>query len=241
MTPSSFTPPVMPFDAIFFDAGNTLIFVNPSRVLPIFQEVGVEATEEAFWEAEFHARLGLARSVKEGATGTEAQIWQAYFNELFLRCGVPPESVPLVGDRVKTVHSESHLWTYVDPATAPALEALKTRGFRLAVISNADGRVEGLIRDAGIHHLFEFVIDSAVLGVEKPDPEIFLEACRRMGVDPKDSLYVGDLYPVDVVGARGAGMDAILLDPMGRLEYPVARIPNVAALPGYLHRLSPRP
>ena len=231
----------MTIKAIFFDAGNTLLFINPAEVLPILLEVGVESTEDAFWEAEFHARLRLARTVKEGATGTEASVWQVYFSELFLRCGAPPEAVPFVGDRVKAVHEENHLWTHLDPATAPALETLKSRGFRLAVISNADGRIEDLIRDAGIHHLFEFVIDSAVVGVEKPDPEIFLHACRRMGVEPGDSLYVGDLFPVDVLGARGAGMEAILLDPMGRLDHPVARIPNVAALPGYLHRLSSRP
>jgi len=231
----------MRYKAIFFDAGNTLIFLNPSELLPIFREVGVEANEDLFWEAEFRARLGLARTVEDGATGTEDHMWQAYFSELFSRCGVPSEQLAHVGTRVKEVHAESHLWTHVDPATAPALEALKDQGYRLAVISNADGRVEGLIRDAGIHHFFEFVMDSAVVGVEKPNPEIFLRACDQMGVGPEESVYVGDLYPVDVLGARKAGMEAILLDPMGRLDYPVDRIPNVAALPGYLHRLSPRP
>jgi putative hydrolase of the HAD superfamily len=235
----------MPFDAIFFDAGNTLIFINPSAVLPIFLEIGVEADENTFWEAEFRAREGLARTVENGATGTEAHMWHAYFVELFRGCGIPEERLDEVGARVRELHAESHLWTYVDPATGPALEALKARGFRLAVISNADGRVEGLIRGAGLQDYFEFVMDSAVEGVEKPDPEIFLRACERMGVEPGDSLYVGDLYPVDVLGARSAGMEAILLDPMGRLEYPVGRIPNVAALPGYINdlerRLSSRP
>jgi putative hydrolase of the HAD superfamily len=79
-----------------------------------------------------------------------------------------------------------------------------------------------------------------VEGVEKPDPEIFLRACRRMGVEPGAALYVGDLYPVDVLGARSAGMEALLLDPMGRLEYPVGKIPNVAALPRYLDDLEDR-
>jgi putative hydrolase of the HAD superfamily len=234
----------MPFHAIFFDAGNTLLFVNPSEVLPIFREVGVEASQGLFWEAEFRARLGLAKRVEDGASGTEGHMWQAYFGELFRGCGVPQEHLRRVGERVREVHAESHLWTHIDASTKPALESLKARGYRLAVISNADGRVEALIRDAGIHHLFEFVMDSAVEGVEKPDPEIFLRGCRRMSVPPGKSLYVGDLYPVDVLGARTAGMEAVLLDPMGRLEYPVDRIPNVAALPAYLlqrqERLSPQ-
>jgi len=99
--------------------------------------------------------------------------------------------------------------------------------------------VEGLIRGAGLGEFFDFVLDSEVEGVEKPNPEIFLRACGRMGVDPGRSLYVGDLYPVDVVGARKAGLHAVLLDPLDRLSYPVDRIPNVAALPGYVERVSP--
>ena len=62
---------------------------------------------------------------------------------------------------------------------------------------------------------FEFVIDSGEVGVEKPDPRIFQIALERMGVSAADALYVGDLYEVDVVGARAAGLDVVLLDPSG--------------------------
>jgi len=230
----------MPFDAIFFDAGNTLIFINPDEVLPVLADVGVDAGPTEFWEAEFRARMGLSRTVEEGGTGTEAHIWRVYFEELFRGCGVEGKDLATVGERVRALHAESHLWTHVDPATRPALEDLRAAGHRLAVISNADGRVEGLLRRGGLHPLFEFVMDSAVEGVEKPDPEIFLRACRRMGVSPGSALYVGDLYPVDVVGARAAGLEAVLLDPWDRLDYPVDRIPDVAALPGYLSDLAER-
>ncbi len=226
--------PPLSFDAIFFDAGNTLVFVNPSVLFPLFSAAGAEVDEVRFWEAEFQARLELARTVEKGASGTEAHIWKVYFETLILGCGVPLQRVEEVGRGVREAHARGELWTYIDPATPSALEALKKRGFRLAVISNADGRVEGLLEKAGIRHLLEFVLDSQLEGVEKPDPEIFRRACRRMGVDPARSLYIGDLYPVDIIGARGAGMEAVLLDPTGRLDYPVDRIPNVAALPEYL-------
>lgn len=224
----------MDLDAIFFDAGNTLIFINPRVILPILREHGAEASEERFWESEFQARLALARLVEEGATGTEDHIWREYFVRLFVGCGVAADRLEEVSRRVRQEHQRNHLWTWVDPATGPALAVLRGRGYRMAVISNADGRVEGLIREAGLAPYFEFVLDSHVEGVEKPDPEIFLRACRRMGVEPERSLYVGDLYPVDVLGARRAGLHTVLLDPLGRLDYPVDRIPNVAALPDYL-------
>ena len=53
------------------------------------------------------------------------------------------------------------------------------------------------------------------MGVEKPDPRIFQIALERMGIDPADALYVGDLYEVDAMGARAAGLDVVLLDPSG--------------------------
>jgi len=228
----------MKLTTVLFDAGNTLIFIDPGVVLPIFREHGARMDDDGLWEAEFRARTLLSQRVESGASGTEDQIWKDYFVNLFLGSGVPEDQLEVVGEKVMDVHKESHLWSYMDPATPGALEALRVAGYRLAVISNADGRVEALIEGAGIRDFFEFVMDSHLEGVEKPDPEIFLRATTRMGVEPGECLYVGDLYPVDVLGAQGAGMQAVLLDPMGRLDYPVDRIPDVAALPEYLSRHS---
>jgi putative hydrolase of the HAD superfamily len=58
-------------------------------------------------------------------------------------------------------------------------------------------------------------MDSTLAGVEKPDPAIFVSALEALGVEPAAALYVGDLYEVDVLGARAAGMDAVLLLPAG--------------------------
>jgi HAD superfamily hydrolase (TIGR01662 family) len=228
----------MDIKAIFFDAGNTLVFIDPRVVLPILGEHGAEVDLERFRRAELAARVQLVSRIEEGAFGTEPHIWQEYFVSLMAGSGVPEASLGPVGERIREAHRESHLWTWFDPGTVPALQRLKDAGYRMAVISNADGRVEGLMEGAGIRHFFEFVLDSELEGVEKPDPEIFLRACRRMGVAPEESLYVGDLYPVDVLGARKVRMHAVLLDPLGTMEYPVDRIPDVAALPDYLERVS---
>jgi putative hydrolase of the HAD superfamily len=231
----------MNLQAVLFDAGNTLVFIDPQVVLPIFRDHGAVLEREAFWEAEFEARTALSERVLDGANGTEPQLWHEYFVDLFRGCGVPEENLESLGARIRGVHRESHLWTYVPPSTAPALRELRESGYRLAVISNADGRMRRVIRDAGLQDLLEFVIDSEEEGVEKPQPEIFHLACERLGVEPASCLYVGDLYPVDVLGAVGAGLRAVLLDPLDRLSYPTDRIPDVAALPAYLRRLSPTP
>ena len=231
----------MDIKAIFFDAGNTLIFIDPHVVLPILKEHGADTDLEGLKEAEFHSRTHLVRRVEDGAWGTENHIWKEYFANLFLEAGVPEDRVEKVGERIREVHRDRHLWSHMESTTPEALDRLARAGYRLAIISNADGRVEGLIEDAGIRDRFEFVMDSELEGVEKPDPEIFLRACRRMEVEPAESLYVGDLYPVDVVGSRNAGLQAVLLDPMDRLDYPVDRLPDVSALPDYMEQLSHRP
>ena len=90
--------------------------------------------------------------------------------------------------------------------TSEILETLHTDGYRLAVISNADGRIQSLLERVGLLGHFEFVIDSELVGVEKPDAAIFREGCRRLDLPPGECVYVGDLYPVDYLGAREAGL-----------------------------------
>jgi putative hydrolase of the HAD superfamily len=225
--------------AVLFDAGNTLVFIDPSVTLPLFRSHGAVVREEDFWEAEFEARTALARRVEEGAKGTEPELWGRYFQDLFRGCNVPEEAMESLAGEVRRIHRDRHLWTYVPEGMADTLRTLKESGYRLGVVSNADGRMREVIREGGLLDLVEFVIDSEEEGVEKPDEEIFLRACERMGLPPDACIYVGDLYPVDVLGAQRAGLRAVLLDPLDRLDYPVDRIPTVADLPGYLARLSP--
>lgn len=226
--------PAPPSRAVLLDAGNTLVFVDRRRVLEIFRRTGIESNEERFVAAEFAARRQLSRRVEEGGSGTERHVWREYFLTLFRLAGVPDDALEVVGERIREEHARHHLWTHVEPGTREALERLLERGHRLGVISNADGRVEALLRDVGLRDLFEFVIDSHVVGVEKPDPRIFREGTTRLGLDPGECLYVGDLYPVDVVGARGAGLEAVLVDPEGTSDRPVATVPSVGALPALL-------
>ena len=224
-----------PVRAVLLDAGNTLVFVDRHRVLEIYRSHGVDADETVFLEAEFEAREVLIQRIGEGGSGTEAHVWRGYFETLFARSGVPADRMEQVGEALVRIHREEHLWTWVEPGTGEALEALRDAGYRLAVISNADGRIEELLQSRGLREHFEFVIDSHVVGVEKPDPRIFRAAVERMAMGAEECLYVGDLYPVDVLGAQGAGLQAVLLDPMDRLaHYPVDRLRSVLDLPRYL-------
>lgn len=223
--------------AVLFDAGNTLVYVDPGRMLEIFRSGGVEADPPTFHRAELNARRKLHQGIARGAQGTEPEVWKDYFTTLLMENGIPDDALEAVGGAVRDAHSREHLWTRVADGTEETLQRLLDEGYRLAVISNADGRVEEVLAGVGLRHYFEFVIDSEIVGMEKPDPAIFREGCRRLGLPPEACLYVGDLYPVDYLGARSAGLNAILLDPLDLYGDRADRVSRLAELPAYMERI----
>jgi putative hydrolase of the HAD superfamily len=230
-----------PFDAVLLDAGNTLVFVDPGRTLEILVRHGAAPDVERFRGVERAARIRLSSVMGAGATGDEDQVWRDYFRALFEGAGVVASDADAARAALRAEHAERHLWSWVDPATPAALERLLAEGYRLAVVSNADGRVEGLLRERGLADYFEFVLDSHVVGFAKPDRRIFDLAVSRLDVSPARCLYVGDLYAVDVLGARGAGLEALLLDPFDHFDLDVERIASVAHLPEHLTSLAVAP
>ena len=166
---------------------------------------------------------------------TDRERARVYLERLFTGAGVPAERMDEVARTLQRLHQEWHLWCRTMPGTAAALDRLRAAGLRLAVVSNSDGRVEEALKAAGIRDRFEVVLDSALVGVEKPDPAIFRAALTALAVGPDEALYVGDLYDVDVVGARAAGMEAILLASQAESPGPECRrVESLVALADHL-------
>ena len=125
-------------------------------------------------------------------------------------------------------------WDQILPGTREALDRIAER-YAIAVISNADGRIDAVLDRCGICDCFASITDSGNVGHEKPHPAIFAAALQQMKADPAESLYVGDVYSVDYVGALNAGMDAVLFDVAGAYrggEFP--RVESLAELEGWL-------
>ena len=108
--------------------------------------------------------------------------------------------------------AKRNLWRRVDPSLRASLESVREAGFVLGVISNSEGALDVLFREVGLSGLFDEVVDSHYEGIRKPDPRIFRRACERLRVEPERTVYVGDLPAVDVLGAREAGLGAVLVD-----------------------------
>jgi putative hydrolase of the HAD superfamily len=107
------------------------------------------------------------------------------------------------------------LWTRAEPRAAAALGRARAAGLAVGVISNSNGTVRRTLEAHGLAAQVDFLIDSSEVGIEKPDPRIFGLGLARAGVAAAEAAYVGDLYSVDVLGARAAGLGAVLIDPRG--------------------------
>lgn len=217
----------MSLRAVLFDAGNTLIFLDYPRLAEgVGRAVGMALTADAL-----ESRAAEAAAALERGTGTDRERAAAYLEALLLLAGVPHASLDDARTELYRLHRERNLWSGLQPGTADALARLRAAGLLLGVVSNSDGRVDAALADAGLREYFQVVVDSTLAGVEKPDPRIFRAALEPLGVPAGEALYVGDIYEVDVVGARAAGMDVVLVDPRGiHAARDVSTAPSVAAL-----------
>ena len=113
--------------------------------------------------------------------------------------------------------------------TLPALAALREKGYRLGVLSNLRREMAPMFSELGMAPYLDFCINSHEVGAEKPFPQIFLAALERVSASPEETVHVGDQYGSDVLGARGVGMHAVLID-RGGWQTEVTDCPKIASL-----------
>jgi HAD superfamily hydrolase (TIGR01509 family) len=209
---------------IFFDAGNTLVFANPDRTLAALHARGVRPRPEQLHVAERQAKTELDRSNAASAHYTDRQYWDTYYTCLLASLNIKDAELH---EALVAASRTSGNWDVVRPGTREALLHLARR-YRLGVISNSDGGMERLLRSCGLGECFLGYTDSGHVGCEKPNPAIFQAALQQLSARPEDSLYVGDVYSVDYVGAIRAGMRAMLFDVAG--AYRDRGLPRVESL-----------
>jgi HAD superfamily hydrolase (TIGR01549 family) len=223
---SSFQPPT-PIRAILFDAGGTLIHLDGERVCGA---AGLPFEAQRFREAESAAVAAIRAFMLENRESKDAERVLHYFDHMLTALGVADAAARReAGSRVAAEHRRANLWSRAGARAAETLAELAARRYRMAVVSNADGRVRGLLEAAGVLPWLEFVVDSAEVGLEKPDPRIFHAATDRLGLPPAACAYVGDIYEIDVEGARRAGLQPVLIGD-GPAPGPVARVADLAEL-----------
>ena len=203
--------------AVFFDAGGTLVHVDYVRVCAVLSRTVGRAPAPGDLEgAEYAGRAAVEAAMASDPALGDGSRWQIHFTGALTALGFSPGELLKAGPEIRAEHARANLWSVVKDGVAGALDLLRSRGLVVGCISNSDGTVEALLGSVGLRPLLDFVVDSGVVGVEKPDPGIFRIALERAGVAAGEALHVGDLFAVDVVGARGACIEPVLLDPLAR-------------------------
>lgn len=215
--------------AVLLDAFGTLLEMDPPapRLRRLLAAAGYAHPEErvaAALAAEIrhyrrhHDRGRDARSL----AALRAECAAVLARELGGEVPAPARLVPLLLDSLRF---------RLAPDALPALDALERAGVALAVVSNWDCGLPRVLRDLGVAHRFAAISVSAVVGARKPDPAIFLHALGLLGVAPGRALHCGDLPEADCLGARRAGIRAVLVDRAGTLpDGPCPRIGDLAEI-----------
>ena len=178
--------------------------------------VGRAPSRETLAEAEYAGRAAVEAAMAADAELNDGSRWQLHFTGALTALGFSQDELRRAGPAIRAEHERANLWTVAQPGAADGLASLRHLGLVVGCISNSNGTVAELLADVGLAGSLDFIVDSGVVGVEKPDPEIFRIALRRAAVMAEEAMHVGDLYPVDVIGARRAGLEPVLLDPLGR-------------------------
>ena len=197
---------------MFLDAGGVLVNPNWSRVSDALSRHGVAVSSAILAAAEPAAKKRLDTGDTIKATNDQQRGW-TYFNLVLTEAGIPlSQATDAALAELHAYHQTHNLWETVPDEVRPSLAALRAAGLRLVVLSNANGTLHRAFDRLGLTASFDVVFDSHNEGVEKPDPRFFQIALERSGADAATTMHVGDLYHVDVAGARAAGLTPVLLD-----------------------------
>ena len=206
----------------FFDAAGTLFRVRGS-VGEIYSrcagrfglEVCASEIERAF-RAAFGAKepLSFPGSPPNTVPDLERGWWKEVVAGTFRKVGSAPQ-LDAIFESLYEIFRTREGWE-LEPGCKELLVKLKDQGRQLGIISNFDSRLTEVLRDLGIIHCFDSITFSSCGPAAKPDSLIFAHALRQADCEPKCSLHVGNDLEHDFLGARRAGMKALLYDPQDR-------------------------
>jgi len=215
-------PPLNGIKAIFFDLDGTLRHNVPSGgdiSDDYVRTLGVHFTDEdrlraMRWEMQYWANSPDLLDDLKAHAGENDKFWVGYAQRRLLALGISPEQSSDLAPMVSAHMGEAYKPESIIPEDArKILPELKNAGYLLAVISNRDKPFHETLESHGISEFFQFSLAGGEVDAFKPGPEIFIHALKRADVSAQETIYVGDNYYADVIGARRAGLKPVLYDP----------------------------
>jgi len=204
--------------AVFFDFYNTLVKFEPPRErlhVQACKGLGIEVEEIAIRRSlpmadEFYHKESLKSPIRSRSDQDQKAFYTQYEMTLLKGAGVEV-SAQIAWDIISLVRQQRpQLLLYDD--VLPILSWLKGRGLTIGIISNVDRDINGYCQNLGLNPILDLVVTSVEVGVGKPGAAIFFTALTRAGVEPEAAVHIGDQYRIDVMGAKGVGMKALLID-----------------------------
>jgi len=227
--------------AVVLDVGGTLIECRPtppeiyaqvlSRFGPAVTAAEVAPVYRGVWQ-ELTQLHPLGSDRYHLLKGGEWAWWGEFLRRVLAALRHPAPWEPVL-DELFAMFSRPSIWRTF-PEVFEVLDGLRRRGLALGVVSNWDSRLPALLERLGLADYFGTILVSALEGVEKPAPEIFLRAARRLGVDPGECLFAGDSPLDDYRGAESAGMLPVLVDRHGAFGNGYRWVADLRGLHAYL-------
>jgi FMN phosphatase YigB (HAD superfamily) len=208
--------------AILFDFDGTLRHNLPSggEVMADYViSLGLPVTNEdrrraAIWEHYYFAGSPEIQADQKKFNGEEEDFWFHFAHRRLAALGCPPDLIPELGPKAAEHMRENYKPDSVIPKeNYTVLPNLRKSGFTLGVVSNRDKPYQSEIEGFGMGEYFHFSLAAGEVNSWKPEPGIFEHAIKMSGTTPEQTLYIGDNYFADVIGARRAGLQPVLYDP----------------------------
>jgi putative hydrolase of the HAD superfamily len=194
----------MKIKAVFFDAGETLIFRNPSLVTLAARQLknsGINIQKTVLAKAVNAAAVEMKPVVERGKM-SDSRKWEVYIGNVFKKL------------RIKNPGLETKLRLKLKNGTSfkafkdahEVVDYLNGRGIKTGIISNAPAELENILKRVKLHGKFRHIVISEKAGVEKPHKKIFLKALKLSRSKASETVYIGDNYVADIYGAKNAGL-----------------------------------
>lgn len=220
--------------AIIFDLDGTLRESVPGGdrfMLDHAASLGVECSPECLiatrqWAHQYWASSECLMLDQETYGRGETAFWENYARRTLESIGAPAEQIEKLSPMLHAHMAENYQPQDVIPEDVfPTLSALRQAGFTLGLLTNRSNPADEYLAGVGLTEYLDFYISAGQVGVWKPDPEIFYYAMGAARSFPQQTIYIGDNYFADVVGARNAGITPILIDREG--VFPDADCPAI--------------
>lgn len=206
------------YTTIFFDVGNTLLQTDPPAAVTIAnvvkRERGIEIDPRKIDQnmnlfEKHYAKVYSADENLWSEHELQMKMWLDGYRKLLEAVGVTEDLEPLV-NAIYNEYDKPEVWATF-PKAIETLEELKSRGYKIGIISNWGWGLKDLLDSIGFAASIDLVICSADVNTHKPLPEIFEIALEKMGSTAEESIHVGDHTVADVDGAAAVGITPVLI------------------------------